>query len=60
MDTDEQLSQVKNNAVLLNELFELLEKYDYRKEARRTVKFGFASKEEVQRKTNGDYFEFMK
>jgi hypothetical protein len=60
IDTDRAKKQLKENYSLMNDLRELLVKYNYPIESRQFVKIDFESQETVQKKSNGNWFEHFK
>jgi len=60
VSTDGAKQQLKDNHALMYQLRQLLEKHNYPSPARQLVKIDFESKETVNNKSNGNWFEHFK
>jgi len=60
IQTDQEKIRLLNNAYLMHELRNTLLKFDYPEDFRKDVKIDFESQENVDRKSNGDWYVHLK
>jgi hypothetical protein len=58
--TDKEKNELKSNQSILNQMRELLEKYNWPVEARKHIHFDIESQETVNRESNGNWWYHYK